>query len=139
MFFIWQDQTVVRGMTTVHDGKGYMIRPRRRPKDSSSMMASTRSIFDIPCPDTQFERNFKKDHSSKLALPVTRPIDDYNYNMNGVNMADQFREDLTIGQATVRAWLVYWFWLLDYIIINSYILWKGEVEKEVISRANKHR
>ena len=116
-----------------------MIRPRCRPKDSSSMMAATRSIFDILCSDTLLEKDLKKYFSSKLALPVTRPIDDYNYNMNGVDMADQFREDLTIGQATVRAWLVYWFWLLDHTIINSYILWKGEVEKEVIGRANEYR
>jgi len=86
------------------------------------MLPATRSIFDIPRSNTLLEKDLKKYYLSKLALPVTRLIDDYNYNINRVDMADQFREDLTIGQATVRAWLVYWFWLLDYTIINAYIL-----------------
>ena len=90
-------------MTTVHTRKGYIIRPRRRPKDSSLMMPLTRSIFNIPRSDTMLEKDLKKYYSSKLALPITRLIDDYNNNINRVNLADQLREDLTIRQSTVRA------------------------------------
>jgi hypothetical protein len=25
LFFIWQDQKVIKGITTVHDGLGYML------------------------------------------------------------------------------------------------------------------
>jgi hypothetical protein len=109
-------------MTTVHNGKGYILRPRRRPKDSSSITPATRAIFNIPRTETILAKDIKKYHLSKLTLPVTRPIDDYNYNINRVDIADQFREDLSIRQATVRAWLAYWFWLLDHTIINAFIL-----------------
>jgi hypothetical protein len=38
----------------------------------------------------------------------------------------------------VRSWTAYWFWILDSVIINAFILWKGEVEKEVIGRVGEH-
>ena len=38
LFFIWQDQTIVRDITTTHDSKGYILWNRCRPKDSSSIL-----------------------------------------------------------------------------------------------------
>jgi hypothetical protein len=55
LFFIWQDQRVVKGMTMVHDGSGYMLRNRRRPKDSSSMEATIKQIFQVPKVDQMME------------------------------------------------------------------------------------
>ena len=138
LFFIWQDQAVVKGMTTVHDCRQYILRPRKRPRDSSTMTTNTRSIFDIPRSESYLTQDLKKYYTSKMALPVTKPIDDYNNNMNSVDRADQLRQDLSIRQTTVRAWLPYWFWILEHTIINAYILWKMEVMKEVIGRANEH-
>jgi hypothetical protein len=138
LLFVWQDQTVVRGMTTAHDGEGYMLRNRRRPKQSSSMNPLTRSIFDIPKSTNMPPVEARKFYSSKLALPVIRAIDDYNYNMNGVNIADQLREEYSIAQITVRSWLVYLFWLFDCAIINSFILWRTEIEQMVVGRKDEH-
>jgi hypothetical protein len=138
LFFIWQDQQVVRGMTTVHDGLGYMLRNRRRPKDSSSMEHSTKQIFQVPKSDEMTEKEAKKHHASKLALPVIRAIDDYNYNMNGVDIADQLREEYSIQQITTRYWMVYMFWLVDCAIINAFILWRKEAQEMVVGRQNEY-
>ena len=70
------------------DGEGYMLRNRRRPKDSSSMMPATKAIFDIPRSENILAKDVQKFHLSKLALPVILPIKDYNHNINGVNLAD---------------------------------------------------
>jgi hypothetical protein len=102
------------------------------------MTTVTRSIFDIPASSSFPQQPLKKYFSSKLALPVTSLIDDYNYNMNGVDRFDRLRKDVRIKEVTRRSWLPYWFWLLDAALINAFILWKGEVEKEVIGRANEH-
>jgi len=90
-------------MTIAHDREGYMLRNRRRPKDSGSIIKETKSIFDILHFENMLAKDVKKIHSSKLALPVIFLIDDYNYNMGGVNIADQLREDLSIVQIIVRA------------------------------------
>jgi hypothetical protein len=34
-------------MSTVHDGTGYQLRPRRRLKNTSIMIVSTRAIFEL--------------------------------------------------------------------------------------------
>jgi hypothetical protein len=106
LFFVWQDQAVVKGITTVHDGSGYILQNRRRPKDSSSMPKSARSIFDIPPSESDLTQEYKK-QVGKMAAPVVRPIWDYNNNMNGVDRADQLRQDLSIRQISRRNWLPY--------------------------------
>jgi len=90
-------------MTIVYTSKGYILRNRRRPKDSSSMIATTKSIFDILRSTNMLASDVQKFYSSKLALLVILLIDDYNYNMNRVDITDQLREDLLIAQTTVRA------------------------------------
>ncbi len=77
LFFIWQDSNIVKGMTTAHDGEGYMLRNRRRPKDSSTMKPETKKIFDI-LEVANLTQDVRKYYSSKLALPVIRVINDYN-------------------------------------------------------------
>ena len=70
------------------NGEGYMLRNRRRPKDSSSIMPATKAIFDIPRSENMLAKDVRKFYLSKLALPVILLIDDYNYNINRVNLAD---------------------------------------------------
>jgi hypothetical protein len=41
-------------------------------------------------------KDIRKFYSSKLALPVILPINDYNYNINGVNLANQLQENVSI-------------------------------------------
>ena len=51
-------------------------------------MLATKAIFDILRSENMLAKDVRKFHSSKLALPVILPIDDYNYNMNGVDIAE---------------------------------------------------
>ncbi len=67
------------------------------------MIATTKSIFDILRSTNMLASDVQKFYSSKLALLVILLIDDYNYNMNRVDITDQLREDLLIAQTTVRA------------------------------------
>lgn len=141
LLIIWQDQAVVRLMSTVHDGLGYMLRNRRRPRDTATMTKATREAFHIPAPEDQIEFLTKKEiqrfFGSRLALPVIIPIDDYNYNMNSVDRADQLRADFNTKQATRRNWLPYFFWLLDSAIINAFLLWRWELESRMNGRQHE--
>jgi hypothetical protein len=43
--------------------------------------------------------------------------------MNGVDIADQLRAEMTTYCITRRSWFLYWFWLLDTTIVNAFLLW----------------
>jgi hypothetical protein len=73
------------------------------------MMPATKAIFDIPRSENILAKDVQKFHLSKLALPVILPINDYNHNINRVNLADQLQEDVSITQITIHAWLIYLF------------------------------
>jgi hypothetical protein len=111
-------------MSTIHDGTGYLLRQRRRPRDSASMRTNTKAIFNLPQQDFLTQDLARKFYASKLTLPIILPIDEYNYNMNGVDRADQLRAEFRISPITSRNWMPYFFWLLDHSIINAYLLWK---------------
>ena len=60
------------------------------------MKPEMKKIFDIPETPNLLSTDVRKYHLSKLALLVVRAINDYNQNMNGVNINDQLREDLLV-------------------------------------------
>ena len=78
----------MKGITTVHNGLGYMLCNRYHLKDSSSIELSTKEIFQVPKSNEILVKETKKYYTSKLALLVIRAINDYNYNMNGVDITD---------------------------------------------------
>jgi hypothetical protein len=102
------------------------------------MKPETKKIFDIPETANMLSTDVRKYHSSKLALPVIRAIDDYNWNMNGVDINDQLREDLSIQQISVWYWMIYLQWLINCTIINTFILWRKDAEQMVIGHQNEH-
>src|SRR6266498_112357 len=57
---------------------------------------------------------------SKKKLLIPKVIDDYNYNMNGVDVADQLRSYYNTQQTVRRNWMPLFFWLLDTVIVNAY-------------------
>jgi len=75
-------------MIIAHDGEGYMLRNRRRLKDLSTIMPAIKAIFNILRFKNMLAKDVRKFYSSKLALPVILPINDYNYNINKVNLAN---------------------------------------------------
>jgi hypothetical protein len=59
------------------------------------MPASTRAIFELPgMPPVHYEPGHitvkvaQQSFAPKLALPIILPVDDYNYNINGADIAD---------------------------------------------------
>jgi hypothetical protein len=51
-------------------------------------MPAIKAIFDIPCSENILAKDVRKFYLSKLALPIILPINDYNYNINRVNLID---------------------------------------------------
>ena len=51
-------------------------------------MPTTKAIFNILRFKNILAKDVRKFYSSKLALPVILPINDYNYNINRVNLAN---------------------------------------------------
>ena len=49
-------------------------------------------------------------------------VDDYNYFMNGVDIADQLQARFTTKQKTSQTWMLLFYYLLDTAICNAYIL-----------------
>jgi hypothetical protein len=128
-------------MSTVYDGTRYQLRPRRRLKNTSTMTTGTRAIFELPgMPLVYHEPGYivveatQRFFAPKLALPVILPINDYNYNINGVDITNQLRAEMTTYCITWRLWFLYWFWLLDTTIVNTFLLWHWEVENRCIGR-----
>jgi hypothetical protein len=75
-------------MTIAHNGEGYMLHNRRRLKDLSTIMPTTKAIFNILRSKNILAKDVRKFYSSKLALLVILLINDYNYNINRVNLVD---------------------------------------------------
>jgi hypothetical protein len=59
--------------------------------------------------------------------------------MNRVDIADQLRGDLKCHQITRRSWMPYWFWLLDTVVVNAFLLWRWECESVVVGRKNENK
>jgi hypothetical protein len=75
-------------MTIVYNREGYILYNRQRPKDLSTIMPAIKAIFNIPRSKNILAKDVQKFYLSKLALPVILLINNYNYNINRVNLAD---------------------------------------------------
>ena len=82
---------------------------RKRPAKTSTNAAIVRKVFG-DCA------------TMELAIPVV--IDDYNGNMNGVDLANQLRSVYDTQRMAYRTWLPLFYWILDQSAINAYILAK---------------
>jgi hypothetical protein len=74
-----------------------MLRNQYYLKDSSLIKTITKQIFQVLKIDQMTQVEAKKCYSNKLVLLVIRAINDYNYNINGVDLIDQFKEECSIA------------------------------------------
>jgi len=81
----WEDNNIVRFLTTVHPRNEVTLSDRRKPRKTSSNAVSVRMVFG------ESERK-------KFSIPTL--VYDYNHIMNGVDLADQRRAAL--GEACGR-------------------------------------
>jgi len=65
-----------------------MLRNRQCFKDLSTIMLAIKAIFNIPRSKNMLAKDIWKFYSSKLAFLVILPINNYNYNINKVNLAN---------------------------------------------------
>jgi hypothetical protein len=60
------------------------------------------------------------EYRKELDIPLF--IDDYNYNMGGVDIANQNREVYETQRRVRRNWWPLFYWILDTAIVNAYHL-----------------
>jgi hypothetical protein len=64
-------------------------------------------------------------------------VDDYNYFMNSVDIADQLQARFTTKQQTLQTWMPLFYYLLDTAICNTYILSKYHCKSRPLYNLNK--
>jgi hypothetical protein len=103
----------------VDKAEDWVERKRRRPAKTSTNGRLVREVFgDNPV--------------KNLLIPSF--IDDYNQNMGGVDLANQFREAYETHKPSFRNWWPLFYWLIDLACVNSYRLYKLHTpEKHPIS------
>jgi len=84
---LWQDSNKVGFCTTIHDGTGWIVRPRKRTKGTSTSAAITKEPFKMFNPPIGCKDPYE--HTRDLPIPIA--IDDYNRFIGGVDIADQLR------------------------------------------------
>jgi len=100
--FAWKDSQVVLFMSTVHDGKGTVLRNRKRPKNATPLVKET----------------WGNKYEMKLYIPDF--INGYNYSMNGVDLADQSRQECPTKRPRMyRTWKPCWHYLFDTTLCNA--------------------
>ena len=108
----WQDNNIVLALSTVHTihtANDFVIRLRKRPAKTSTSARIVRCIFE-------------DDATKYLEIPIF--IDDYNYRIRAVNIANQLRESYETHKTSFRNWWPLFYWLIDVIVINSYRLYQ---------------
>ena len=110
---LWIDNGAVTMLSTIHEliGDDWEVkRNRRRPRETHINATNVRATWG-------------KDSRKQLMIP--KVIDDYNHHMGGVDIADQRRGYYSTQLTTHRNWMPLFFWILDTVIINSYLLCKA--------------
>jgi len=105
---IWQDRQIVRFLSTVHSGYGTKERSRRAPREHNIITKQIRAVL------------FGDEKRCIINTPDFAA--DYNDNMNGVDIADQYRSYYSTQLICRRNWYPLFFWILDHAITNSFLL-----------------
>jgi len=103
----WQDNSAVHFLSTIHNLEDRVSSERKKPRLSSSNGPAIRRVFGVP------ER-------AKVSIPVI--TNDYNQYKVGVDVADQYRSYYFTQLKCLRNWPPIFYWLLDTMVINSYLL-----------------
>ena len=105
----WIDNNTVLSLSTVHtvNQVADIIKSwRRRPAPTSSNTVIARKPFE--------------GLGSRAELEIPHYINDYNFNMGGVDIADQHRSAFKTQRKAIRNWYPNWYWMLDHAYINAF-------------------
>jgi hypothetical protein len=121
--FVWQDNNVVLGMTTAYSIKETIPRLRKRPALTSTNARIVRPVFS---------------DAVRKWLNILLAIDAYNHKMNGVNRANQLRQNYTVHRPQIyRVWQPMWYWLMDSSATNAYFVTAPKLEEDTQHRAHR--
>jgi hypothetical protein len=101
----WQDNNIVLGLSTLHSADSFVSCKRRRPGKTSTNGAIARRVFG-------------KEVIKELEIPIF--INDYNYYMNGVDLANQYRSSYEVHLKGYRNWLPLLYFFINAAIINAW-------------------
>lgn len=107
----WINNNAVLALSTVHTVNqvhDVILKWRKRPAPTSTNAINARKPFE--------------GRGARAELEIPRFINDYNYNMGGVDIADQHRAAFKTQRKALRNWLPHWYWILDHTIINAFKL-----------------
>jgi hypothetical protein len=92
---------------TIYRAEDYIFRIRKRSTETSTNAKNARKPFG--------------DQTQKdLEIPLY--INDYNHNMNGVDLANQLRQAYEIQRIGYRTWLPLFYWVLNQAVVNAFKL-----------------
>ena len=69
----WENNNIVRLLTTVHYWNEYILSERRKPRTTSTNAALAQQVFG---------------NQERKTLPIPKVVNDYNHHMNSVDLAD---------------------------------------------------
>ena len=73
-------------------------------------------------------------------LPIPGIVDDYNYYIGGVDIADQLRAKFANWPRGVKPWKPLFYWLLGTSMTNAYLLWEHHCKAKLgLAKDNKVR
>ena len=102
----WKDGAYALFMSTVIDPKLDQMRLRHRPKTTSKKAATSRKAFN---------------GLNEKMLPIPNLVNEYNHHMNGVDIGDQLRSEIT-WRREKKNWRALFWNLMGVAICNSYLL-----------------
>ncbi|CAG8524826.1 20923_t:CDS:2 [Gigaspora rosea] len=113
LVLLWIDNGPVTMLTTIHvieRENSKVERERRQPRITNANSQKLRAVFG---------------DSVRKKLLIPKAINDYNFHMGGVDIADQLHNYYSTQLIVRRTWVPLFFWLLDTSLINAYLICKN--------------
>ncbi|CAG8797157.1 296_t:CDS:2, partial [Dentiscutata erythropus] len=104
LVIFWMNNGFVHMLSTIHGIKGNkwkVLSVQRRPRETSSNAANVQKVFG--------DKVYKE-------IVIPKAINNYNYFMNGADIADQYRSYYNCQLAASCTWMLLLFWLIDTAI-----------------------
>lgn len=104
----WIDNNCVTALSTVHTvDRAYnnVTRLRKRPAETSTNAKTARRAFG---------------DEARLELDIPRFINDYNYYIGGVDIANQHRQVYHTQRRANRNWMSLFYWAVDHATIKAF-------------------
>ena len=103
----WQDNSAVHFLSTIHSLENHIVSDRKKPRFSSSNGPAIRRVFGP---------------HELINIPIPVITNDYNRYKVDLDVTDQYQSYYFTQLKCFRNWSPIFYWLLDTMVINSYLL-----------------